>query len=296
MPESAPAPFRCSAASLFDREQMAGTAPQESAFLCLEYAGPWGHQALAESRLPESVRDGLADVPGVKVLLIRRHGGFAGPGVRVFAAWVGAEPWIETTVLDRPEEVLELDLAGLGEGRRPGLEEYDDLLWLVCTNGRRDRCCAEIGRPIVAAVGARWPHQTWETTHLGGHRFAGTLLALPSGACLGRLDDASAVAACLDVEAGRHPVDHSRGRAGLPPAAQVAELAVLEEAPATALGDLHVDGAAEPTVRGTVGQRAWSVDVTEEPGPERRQSCGDTKVKAVVVRRPGPVSWTDARV
>lgn len=286
--------FRCSLASRRDAEPMAGTAPQEASYLCLEYAGSWGHQALAESRLPVAVREGLADVPGVKVLLIRRHGGYSGPGVRVFAARVGDDPWIETTALHRAEEVLDLDLAGLGEGRRPGLTAYDELLWLVCTNGGRDRCCAQIGRPITSAVAARWPHETWETTHLGGHRFAGTMLALPSGVCLGRLDHESAVTACREIEAGRHPRDHSRGRAGLPPAAQVAELAVLGEAPAP-LDRIRVEAVDGGTVTGTVDGRAWAVDVAEEPGPDRRQSCGEDRVKPTVVRRPGPVSLAPSR-
>ena len=31
---------------------------------------------------------------------------------------------------------------------------------------------------MAAALTEQWPAQTWETTHLGGHRFAATLLAM----------------------------------------------------------------------------------------------------------------------
>ena len=149
-------------------------------------------------------------------------------------------------MLDRPEDLLTLDLATL--------PAYDGPLWLVCTNGKRDRCCAELGRPIAGLLTQEWPEGTWETTHLGGHRFSGTLLALPSGLTLGRLDTSTALAACEAVDRGEVPLDVVRGRAGRAPVEQVREL--------------HVLGGGDP-----------SDVVTAVPGPTRRQSCGDDKVK-----------------
>ena len=183
---------------------MGGTAPDESAWLFVEYAGPWGRKAVAESRLPDDVREFLAGLDGIRVQLVRRHGGVSGPGVRVFTARLGAEPGVWTTVLADVAEVPTLDLAR--PDADPRLTAYDAPLWLVCTNGRRDLCCAETGRPVAAALAARWPDATWETTHLGGHRFAGTLLALPSGYALGR----------LDARHGRHRVQGARGRSAAP--------------------------------------------------------------------------------
>ena len=174
--------FRCSVASRDDGEPIAGTAPTDTDLLLVEHAGSWGRKAVAESRLPEAVRDHLGGLDGVRVQLIRRHGGESGAGVRVFHARATADGFaVRTVVLPDAEALLGLDL-------ERDLAPYDGPLWLVCTNGRRDRCCAEVGRPIAAALAARWPEATWETTHLGGHRFSGTLLALPSGHTLGRLD------------------------------------------------------------------------------------------------------------
>ena len=124
---------------------------------------------------------------------------------------------------------------------------YDGPLWLVCTNGRRDRCCAEIGRPITAALAERWPEATWETTHLGGHRFSGTLLALPSGHTLGRLDVASAVEACAALEKGSVPVELS---------------AAVPATPAEQVRELHVLAGGDP-----------DVDVVEVPAPPRRAAA-----------------------
>lgn len=286
---SAPADFRCSAASTADGEVLAGSAPTEATWLFVEYAGSWGHRALAESRLDQDVRTFLGDIEGARVQLIRRHGGVTGPGVRVFVAALGAVPRVWTTALDDVRDVLDLDVASLADGA--GLTPYDEPLWLVCTNGRRDLCCAEIGRPVAAALAARWPEGTWETTHLGGHRFAGTLLALPSGVTLGRVDPSSARAACAELLAGRVPVELSRGRAGLSGAAQVADLHVRTERGLVGLDEVAVTGVDGETVTLRTPGGVVVVRVETTRGEPRRQSCGDLMTKAVPVHR--VVSWAD---
>jgi hypothetical protein len=242
--------FRCSAASLDDDEPLAGSAPTDRELLLVEDAGPWGRAAVAESRLPDEVRAWLAGLEDVRVQLVRRPGGRSGPGVRVLRAVAGPDGFdVRATTLERITDLPSLDPASMEPRPAP--------LWLVCTNGRRDRCCAEQGRPVAAALAERWPEGTWETTHLGGHRYAATLLALPSGHTLGRLDPASAVAACADLAAGLVPLGHSRGRAGLAPEEQVREL--------------HVLAGGDP-----------DVDVVGVPGPQRRQSCADALTKPTV--------------
>jgi hypothetical protein len=240
--------FRCSIASLVDDEPMGGTAPTDRELLLVESPGPWGREAISDNRLPEAVREHLGSV-GLKVLLLRRPDGSAGPGTHVFRASATATGYdVSATVLDRAEDLLDLDLD------LARLPSYADPLWLVCTNGKRDRCCAEIGRPIAARLARTWPEGTWETTHLGGHRFSGTLLALPSGITLGRLDTDAAVEACAAVARGEVPLPWSRGRAGRPAVEQAHEL--------------HVLAGGDP-----------SDELVAVPGPGRRQSCGDDKVK-----------------
>lgn len=238
--------FRCSGASVEDGESIAGTAPADGELLLVECPGPWGRDAISENRLPSPFREWLV-AQEIKVLLLRRYDGSAGPGTRVFHARRGEGGFdVTTTVLDQPGDLVGIDLATL--------TPYDGPLWLVCTNGKRDRCCAEIGRPIAGLLGQRWPEATWETTHLGGHRFSGTLMALPSGLTLGRLDTANAVAACEAVERGEVPLEVCRGRAGVSGAEQVRELHVL------AGGDPRDE-------------------VVARPGPARRQSCGNLSEK-----------------
>lgn len=276
--------FRCAGASLRDTEPMAGSAPTEAAWLFVEQPGPWGRQAVAECRLPEVVRDhlaGLSAAAGVRVQLIRRHGGRSGPGVRVFSAVLGDRPVVRTALLADPAELL----GGAVEDPLGHLAwaPYDGPLWLVCTNGRRDLCCAELGRPVTAALADRWPEATWETSHLGGHRFSGTLLALPAGVVLGRLDPEAAVGACVALEAGRLPVRLVRGRSGLSGAAQVAELHLRAELGLDRLDAVRVVAVEGGRVRLAAGGAAYLVDVEESLGAPRRQSCADLRTKAAPV-------------
>ena len=64
---------------------------------------------------------------------------------------------------------------------------------LVCTHGVHDTCCALRGRPVAAALAARWPGQVWECSHVGGDRFAPNVVVLPDGFYYGNLDPETAV-------------------------------------------------------------------------------------------------------
>lgn len=267
--------FSCSAASATDDEALAGTAPTETDLLFVEVPGPWAARAVAEGRFAENVRTHLSGLDGVRVQLVRRPLGRREPGVRVFAADLAGTPRVTTTVLDHLEQVVDLTATDL--------EPYAGPLWLVCTNGRRDVCCARTGRPVAAALGERWPDATWETTHLGGHRFAGTLLALPSGITLGRLDPATALEDCSAVAEGRLPTQRVRGRAGLPGRAQVADLHVRDALDLPWLDDVVVEGVAGDTVRLRARGAAYDVTVTETRGEPRRQSCAGLDTKAAPV-------------
>lgn len=266
--------FRCAAASARDHEPLAGTAPTETSWLFVEYAGAWGRQAVAQSRLPVEVRDYLGGLPRHRVQLIRRYAGSGAPGVRLFRADLAGRAHrarVQTVLLKDVGDVLEIDAL-------PWAEHHDPL-WLVCTNGGRDRCCAEFGRPIAARLAERWPAETWETSHLGGHRFSGTLLALPSGLTLGRLDADLAVEAAETILNGRFPTGLARGRAGRTPAAQFAEVHLREVRPDLGLDAVRLVGADGGRVSFATPEGTWTVEVAAEPGPPRRQSCGEGVAK-----------------
>jgi hypothetical protein len=287
---SAPATFRCSAASLDLDEPLEGTASTVRAFLLLEADGPWGVDAVRDSRLPPEVKRRLADLQAthrVRPLLMRRHarepkgraGG--GAGVSLFAAYVHTDlPWVETTRLRDARELLDLDLAGLGEGRSPGLAAQHEPLLLACTHGRHDACCAERGRPLAAAMSSAAPDHTWEVSHIGGDRFAANVLVLPYGLYYGRLFPDDAADFARRHLAGELDLEHLRGRSAYPFSVQAAEVYLRRQTGVTRIEPLPL---VEHTRHGTatravfvVDGRPWEVRVHTEPGEGRRLTCRAT--------------------
>ncbi|HSA51079.1 MAG TPA: sucrase ferredoxin [Yinghuangia sp.] len=279
----------CSFLSSAHAEPMAGTAPTARGWLLIEHPGPWAAKALTGSRGLDPAIGGeierQAAAAGFRATLIRTPGRTtesAQPRT-VFLVWT--EPgatWARRLEIDTPADLLAHDFAALAGSRPPTLgAPHDEPLILVCTNGKRDRCCATAGRPLAEALSVRVPGAVWEATHLGGHRFAPTALVLPDGYVYGRLDPDSAVSALNAARTGAMLTADCRGRSTWSRPAQAAELAVREDILEFGADRLRV-AAPEPhgdsawTVRvDHVDGRTWTVEVTAQPeSPARPESCG----------------------
>jgi hypothetical protein len=137
-------------------------------------------------------------------------------------------------------------------------EAYAGPLVLVCTHGVHDVCCAITGRPVAAALAARWPEATFECSHMGGDRFAPNVLVLPDRACFAGLSP-DLVGPVVEAHlAGRTDPRWLRGVAGLHPAEQVAVAAVLEHVGAGSSTDLRTQVVSQ---EGTLGAGRWTVEV-----------------------------------
>ncbi|GAA1476994.1 sucrase ferredoxin [Nocardioides aestuarii] len=275
--------FRCAVESAGRPDDLAGTASQVRAFLLVEEPGPWGVDALTDSRLEVGAAlKQAAAAAGVRPLLARRHGrSDVAAGRRVFAAWAHPhQPWLETAVVERDDDLLSLDLAALGRGDSPGLMPSDAPVIAVCTHGRHDACCAERGRPASAALAQAHPEESWQVSHIGGDRFAGNLVVLPHGLYYGRIDPTSALTVAGAHLAGHVDLDHLRGRSGWAMPVQAAEIAVRRRLGETRLDAVRLlrrrrDADAGLTrVELEVGGRSWAVEVRTTTGPEQaRLTC-----------------------
>ncbi|MET7478902.1 sucrase ferredoxin [Streptomyces sp. NPDC005648] len=285
----------CSTASQELDEPLAGTAATARTWLLLEQPGPWGAKALTSSHLDPALGRALeaaAKGTGVRVALIRRPGRHADLGTpsarQVYAAHT--EPggvWLHSATIRDPEDLLDLDFAALGRGEHRsfdstlgGRPHSGDPLALVCTNGKRDRCCALLGRPLAAELAASGVEGVWEVTHLGGHRFSPTLLVLPYGYAYGRARAHAVKQVLHSVQEGRIVVEGCRGNSAWERPGQAAELAVrtaAREYAAEALAVVGTRGAAprwEVTVAHSDGRR-WRVVVAQgASAPPRPESCG----------------------
>jgi hypothetical protein len=275
------APFRCSVASESSSESMLGTASTIRDWILVEHAGPWGANALRDARLPDGLGRSLRRrerVLGIRVLLIRRTDRRASARPSCFAIHTGPErPWIERTELGDVREVMDLDLEALGRGGSVGLTRFDAPLLCVCTHGRRDPCCAERGRPLAHAMSEVFPEETWESTHIGGDRFAGNLIAFPHGLYFGRVEPERAAGIAARYAGGEIDLEHFRGRSCRPMDVQAAEQLLRERHDLRHIDDVKGHEAVRSgmetvaTFRTSIG--TLRVSVRRGRGPEERLTC-----------------------
>ena len=281
-------PERCSARSQARDEPLLGTASTVRSWLLLEHVGPWGERPLLDARLPAGLGDELRRIErelGVRSLLIRRPDRDVPPSGTCFAIRSGPDDaWIERTRLDRPADVLDLDLASLARGERPGLEAHEGCLFLVCTHGRHDPCCAERGRPLAQWLSVARPHDTWESTHVGGDRFAGNIVAFPHGWYFGRVGhDAGSIVANAYAD-GRIDLRHARGRSCFPIDVQAAELFLRTQRGLDAVDDVSVASVSRAGSRSSVTFHSrdgrFSVVVERSVAEPMRLTCHAARERA----------------
>ncbi len=303
----------CSTVSRDLDEPISGTAATATTWLLLEQPGPWGAKALTSSHLDPALGRALeaaAQGTGVRIALIRRPGRHADSGTptarQVYVAHtVPGNVWLRSAMVRDPRRLLDVDFAALGRGDHGsfdsalgGRPHTGDPLALVCTNGKRDRCCALLGRPLAAELASSGVEGVWEVTHLGGHRFSPTLLVLPYGYSYGRAEAHAVKEVLHAVQEGRIVVEGCRGSSAWERPGQAAELAVRRatgEYRAQTLAVVRTEGAAprwEVTVAHTDG-RHWRVVVAQGASlPARPESCGASvlgspaRMDVVAVREP----------
>jgi hypothetical protein len=259
----------CSDQSLRRADPMYGTASAGSSWMLLELSGGWGPSAFLQSPAvidPDLGRAIVRRVEAAKMRIaaIRRHGRRpATPRWRWFVAHAGlGGEALYSGEVDGPQDYLDLALDG-SDGAL-----CTDPLVAVCAHGRHDQCCAVRGRGAIAEITAAYPEYAWECSHIGGDRFAATMLILPEGLCYGRVDSTDAAELVRLYLDGRLDNRYLRGRTSLPHAVQAAQYFAREK-----YGDDRITSLSPITVehidhrhRVVLGADSGTVEVTVEDG------------------------------
>ena len=206
---------RCSAHA--PGEVIVGTAPVEKAYLILELAKPWARKIKAEGA-----------IAAFKPLL---KGGVA-KDVKMLATpridWLPLcqRPWALLVRWSRGQALVqELDATPETISRalqQPAAGEPMPL-YLVCTHGSRDRCCGTLGYPIYRQLLENSARRTLQVSHLGGHRYAPVVLALPEWRFFGHVSPESCPSLDLTLDRGEPYLDGYRGHGRLPALVQPVE-------------------------------------------------------------------------
>ncbi len=271
----------CAETSRAHAESLHATASRVDTWILIEYRGLWAHDAVDGSTLSRELKEYLVAervrLPRSRILFVRRTDRRSTDGLVAYVARsTRTERDLRCLELDRHDDLIGLDLATAGE-------PVDHPLFLVCTHGKHDRCCAKYGRPLYDAVREQvdegW---AWQSSHLGGDRFAGNLVVLADGVYYGRVEPAEVWPVVEAALERRIHLPLYRGRSCYGFAAQAAEIAVRELTSELGVDDVLVrsiagDGdcwRADVRASGT----AYEVEVRVEEGAPTHLTCSTSRL------------------
>ena len=277
-------PEGCTGVSSQLVEPLLGTAPHAAAWLLLLHPGPWPAEApgallnpviadelsrrCAEHHIrmvavrgpgPEIPTHRLADArprPEIPTNLLADARPRPDPGGWYVVSSRPGQTWIQRVPLGEHKDLLHLDLRAIADGKAPSVgEPVAGPLYAVCTHGKRDACCATHGRPVYRALSRRAPGRVWQSTHLGGHRFAANVLVLPEGILYGRVHHDNVASIVETHGRGRIVPALWRGRSAMPAPAQAAEWFARRATGLTEIDGITIDHIAQANGTG----QAWTV-------------------------------------
>ena len=216
----------CSQICLEANEPLAGTAVQVDVWIILEYRRAWQAKALKDNALNAATNTWIDQT----VTAFKDKGLVARPqfirrpqrseGIALFVAQQGK---LYGLTVEDEQALQKLDLVSLGLPVVVGPQYF------VCTNAKRDLCCAKFGRPTFAALHKLVPDRTWQTTHVGGHRYAPNILALPEANMYGRVMETDVAQFLSYTEHKQVALKFLRGNTAYSKLAQCAEHALAAD-------------------------------------------------------------------
>lgn len=280
----------CSVAS--PSEPLVGAAlPGVEFWILLEHYGPWAPKAIDSPELGEPARKAIAraleELPGARFQLIRRPDRARGQSRRLFLGRsLAPQGWMRSLDLESSESLGDLDLAAiLRSGEHPEAVTLSSSLFLVCAHGRRDRCCGLLGIPLFRAMLAESADRAdvWQSSHVGGHRFAPNVQVLPAGLIYGRvIPERSGEFLDAHRQGRLFDLAHLRGRMLFEQPVQAAEIFLrktgsLSSAEAPTLLEHSEGEGGVHLVRFAFGGENLSIRVRRAPSslPPRPMGCGD---------------------
>jgi hypothetical protein len=167
-----------------------GTATRADSWLLIEYTAVWERSEIESSHLPSQVKGWIEESKhyATQTRFIKRPGRKSDTITVFFVVTLEQRQAIYRFQFTRYEDILTLDLAALRAGtQRYEPYRYQAPLFLVCTHGKHDACCAKFGMPVYHEFERLAGEQTWQSSHVGGDKFAANVICFPYGIYYGRV-------------------------------------------------------------------------------------------------------------
>lgn len=219
----------CSLASMSGDEALFGTAPNYKIWVLIEYRLPWRKKAVTDNELSENLQAHLSALmeknPDLQILFIKRKAN-SHPSINIFIARLGIQSTFSKITLTSHADLLNISFDQIINGH-PDEIIVNEPHFFVCTNGTRDVCCSKFGLPVYQSLNEIAGENAWQCSHIGGHRFAPTMLVFPAGIALGRVQPGNIPGVIQTINSGKLPLAHLRGRLDYPGVVQAAEYLIL---------------------------------------------------------------------
>jgi hypothetical protein len=159
-------------------------------------------------------------------------------------------------VVGEYQDLLQLDVKSMvSNGAADPANLRDEPLFLICTNGKRDQCCARYGPELFEVMKAKSGENVWQSSHIGGHNKAPVNLFFPHGVHYGQIPPDKISAVMEEYQNGNVVLDFYRGRVCYEPQVQAAEHLWREETGVTSLPGMEIGSARE------LGENEWEIEV-----------------------------------
>jgi hypothetical protein len=251
--------FFCSELSRRAAEKTFGTASLGAVWLLLEYPHGWGRHAFEESALSPEVKThfkrACAGIKNARVLFIKTDRGRRDARMSLFVVRCRERnPFVVRFKLEKYDDARAIDFGAVATSTDlQGGVVTNEPLYLVCTHGRRDKCCAKFGIPLFNSLSELAGDAVWQASHIGGDRFAANLVCFPHGLFYAHMTEESGRRMASEYGAGRMLLDKFRGRACYAPHVQAAEYFIRAESGVAGVEDLRFLSSQ------LVGETSWRV-------------------------------------
>ena len=235
-----------------------GSTSPARVWLLLEYRRSWGAKVLPQSALAPPIKHflshTLAAIPESKLLFIKQPERFPKKHHTLFVAICRENrSRLFRFEFRRYADLLDLDIPAVAaENPARDSREWPGPLYLVCTNGKRDKCCAKFGLPLYRELAAQAGEAVWQCSHIGGHMYAPTFVSLPEGHCFGHVKPGEGESILKSLLQDELFLSRYRGRACYPKIVQAADYFLRDRQQRSHAKDFHFLGTERAEDRHTV--------------------------------------------
>lgn len=269
-----------------NNEPLYGTIKSADVWFLLEYNGIYTREVWDDARIPQEVIDKLKSYRNSHPLLIRQPDQINEIDGKISFFIVHGntkQPIVYRFDLNSYKDVLNIDFDAVLAG--DVVNGTSEALYLICTNGKRDICCAKYGIALYNAMVEQVHTQVWQCSHFGGHRFAGTMYCFPHGLCYGFLTAEDAEAIVESYTHRRLLLNKLRGRAIYDKPIQAAEYFLRREFDNDQMNDViyqsHTEDDGKWSVIFNLAGTSYKVNVAQGTPLQVIATTGNSKLKTV---------------